>query len=234
MLLLEHKGIPYRKIEIPAGLHPIVVRLLGFPGRAERDFDDGRKTLTLRLANLMGTVPALRMNGDRVQTGRAIARHLDRVYPDPPLFPADPGLRRRVEEAEQWGDQKLQMVARRLALSTAFDEPDLFRERSSVGRLGPILFRNPTVRYHFARGVGRFTFSTTGNSDGRMTAALTGMLDRIDTWIEAGVLNGPDLNAADYMIAPSLAVLDYRDDLREQMSGRPLYSLVDRVLPAPA
>ena len=40
------------------------------------------------------------------------------------------------------------------------------------------------------------------------------MLDRIDAWIADGVLNGPQLNVADFMVAPSLALILYRDDVR--------------------
>ena len=32
MLMLEHKGIPYRRVELPAGLQAVALRLLGFPG----------------------------------------------------------------------------------------------------------------------------------------------------------------------------------------------------------
>jgi hypothetical protein len=60
------------------------------------------------------------------------------------------------------------------------------------------------------------------------------MLDRIDEWIEAGVLNGPELNAADFMIAPSLALLCYRRDLRPDIERRLAIQLVERLLPAPA
>jgi hypothetical protein len=28
MLMLEHKGIPYRRVDLPAGLHPVALRLL--------------------------------------------------------------------------------------------------------------------------------------------------------------------------------------------------------------
>ena len=60
------------------------------------------------------------------------------------------------------------------------------------------------------------------------------MLDRVDGWIGAGVLNGEDLNAADFIIAPSLALLSYRRDLRAQVEARPAAELVERVLPAPS
>jgi hypothetical protein len=60
------------------------------------------------------------------------------------------------------------------------------------------------------------------------------MLDRIDASIGAGVLNGEALNAADYMIVTSLALLSYRRDLSEGIEARPAGRLVDRVLPLPA
>jgi hypothetical protein len=60
------------------------------------------------------------------------------------------------------------------------------------------------------------------------------MLDTIDAWIAEGVLDGPELNAADFMIAPSLALIAYRLDLRAQIEGRPAWSWLERVLPEPA
>jgi hypothetical protein len=48
------------------------------------------------------------------------------------------------------------------------------------------------------------------------------------------VLNGDELNAADFMIAPSLALLCYCRDIRPQLEGRPALGLVDRILPEPA
>jgi hypothetical protein len=48
------------------------------------------------------------------------------------------------------------------------------------------------------------------------------------------VLNGPQLNAADFVIAPSLALIAYRLDLRAQIEARPCGAFVERVLPEPA
>ena len=60
------------------------------------------------------------------------------------------------------------------------------------------------------------------------------MLDRVDGFIDAGVINGDALNAADFMIAPSLALFYYRPDLRPEVEARPVAAFVDRVLPEPA
>jgi len=56
------------------------------------------------------------------------------------------------------------------------------------------------------------------------------MLDRIDGWIEAGVLNGADCYAADFMIAPSLGLLCYCREHEPEIGRRPAMRLVDRLL----
>lgn len=71
------------------------------------------------------------------------------------------------------------------------------------------------------------------SSSGDLLAALPGMLDRIDAWIELQVLNGEHLNAADFMIVTSLALLYYRPDIRAELERRPAIRLLDRVLPEP-
>ena len=60
------------------------------------------------------------------------------------------------------------------------------------------------------------------------------MLDRIDAWIGEGVLNDEQLNVADFMVAPSLALILYRPDVLPIFEGRPALELADRLLPEPA
>jgi glutathione S-transferase len=86
-LMLRHKGIDYRRIDFFPAVHRGILRALGFPGV---------------------TVPAVRLDGAKVQGTGRIALALDALVPDPPLFPADPERRRAVEEAEAWGDEVLQ------------------------------------------------------------------------------------------------------------------------------
>jgi glutathione S-transferase len=234
MLLLEHKGIAHRTVTIPTGLHPVAVRLLGFPAKGPPRLVDGGSPRRLRRLDRLGTVPALRMDGERVQTNLAIARFLELAQPDPPLFPADPELRRQVESAERWGDETLQMVARRLGLAGSLHGPEAMEARGGDGRLGPLLWRNDRVRLLGSRWIGRRFFEAGEERERAMLAELPAMLDRVDAWIAEGVLNGEALNAADLMIAPSLALLCYRRDLRAEVEGRPAGRLVERVLPEPA
>jgi glutathione S-transferase len=225
MLLLEHKGIDYRRVELPTGLHPFALPFFGFAGNARplRDLE-GRRPYLLAAADRMGTVPALRLDGQRVMTNQAIARFLEERRPDPPLFPTDPQQRAAVEEAERWGGEVLQMVARRVVLASAPDCDD--------GRLGPLLYRNPLLRRGIVAFIRRFVFDACNEAP--LQAQLPALLDRVDAWIAEGVLGGEQLNAADYMIVPSLALLTYVEAVRPQLQGRPLTQLLDRVLPEPA
>src|SRR5215210_502213 len=90
--MLRHKGLEPKVVELPPGAHPVLLRTFGFRH---------------------GTVPALKLDGRRIQGSLAIARELERVRPEPPLYPHGPA-RRRVEEAERWGESEYQDVARRL------------------------------------------------------------------------------------------------------------------------
>jgi glutathione S-transferase len=234
MLMLEHKGIAYRQVVLLTGPHPLSLRLRGFPGnRVPIRHVDGQTHRSLGTMDRMGTVPALRFAAQRVQTNHEIARFLDRVQPEPPLFPADPEHRRAVEEAELWGDQVLQMAARRIALASAFHGLDVMHNRGNDGRLGPLLSPNESVRAIAARTAARFVFRANPDSERELLSALPPMLDRVDAWVDAGVLNASALNAADFMIASSLALLTYRLDLRSEIEARPAAALIDRVLPEP-
>jgi glutathione S-transferase len=234
MLLLEHKRIPYETVELPTGLHPFALRLRGFKRRnAPARSVGGRRPQMLATADRMGTVPALRMNGDDVETNREIARFLERVQPDPPLFPADPEGRHAVEEAEAWGDEVFQMTARRLVL-TASLHPEVLVNGANDGRLGPLLFRQERVRRVGTKMFARFVFRANRAAEGELLASLPEKLDRIEGWVESGVLGGDQLYAADFMITPSLALLSYRRDVRPEFERRPgITGLLDRLLPEP-
>jgi glutathione S-transferase len=234
MLMLDHKGISYRRVDLMTGLHPLSVRLRGFPGsRAPIRSVDGRTRRSVSILDRVGTVPALRLGRERAQTNHHIARLLERVRPDPRLFPIDAQLRHEVEAAERWGDQVLQMVARRLVIAAALRGLGTIPGRGSRGRLGPLLSENERIRDLASRAAGRI-FAVTPSSERDLLEELPATLDTVDAWISAGVLGGKELNAADLMIVPSLALLAYRPDLRPEIEGRPAGALLERVLPEPS
>jgi glutathione S-transferase len=62
-------------------------------------------------------------------------------------------------------------------------------------------------------------------------AALPGHVDRVDAWIEDGVLGGEVPNAADLQIASSLRLILTIEDLVRFVDGRPAGELARRVFP---
>src|SRR5690242_5077463 len=108
MLMLEHKGVEYRRVDIVTLTHPVVVRLLGFDAGGETRRAGGKRTLGIRIGDRLGTVPALKVGERRISTNREIARFLDKKFPEPRLFPTDPQKRTAVEEVEAWANGTLQ------------------------------------------------------------------------------------------------------------------------------
>jgi glutathione S-transferase len=235
ILMIEHKQVPYRRVDVLTLTHPVVVRLLGFDAGGERRVAGDRRPRALRAGDHYGTVPALAVDGQRVSTNRQIARFLDDHHPDPPLFPADPGQRRAVEEVERWANETFQMAARRIALAWAVRDPLAASRSGADGRMGYLLYRRALARRLIIPMIGRLVFAVADQAAEReLLADLPAMLDRIDTWIADGVLGGAQLNAADFMVAPSLALILYRPDILPLLEGRPALGLVDRLLPEPA
>jgi glutathione S-transferase len=208
-LMLERKGIPYSRVDLPQWFHRGALRLLRFPGR---------------------TVPALVIDGRRIQTTKAIARWLDDVRPEPRLLPADRELRTKVEEIETWADDELQQYGRRLvywalprhtsAVGSYLEGSKLLLPRFMVTPLAPLIVRI-LARDHQA----------TDAAVEADLAALPGILDRIDGWIADGVLGGPEPNVADLQVATSLALLLSLDDLKPLVAPRPAGELSRRLAP---
>ena len=208
MLMLERKGIPYKRVD----LIPVVSKGIV---RAQR-FSDV-------------TVPALMLDGRRVQGSTEIARELDRIQPDPPLFPADPEKRGKVEEAEAWGDE-FQQKPRRLSWWAFKRDRAPMASYSEGARLGiPVGFAVKTGGPIVAVAA-RLNGSTDENVSADL-ASLRADLDRIDAWIADGVIGGPEPNAADFQLAPSLRLLMSFDDLRPFIEGRPCGEMAKRIAP---
>src|ERR671928_119187 len=146
MLMLRHKRVPYRRVDILTLTHPVVVRLLGFDAGEQPRWGGARRTFGLRMGDRLGTVPALAANGDRISTNHGIARYLDEHHPKPSLFPADPAQRVAVEEAERWANETLQMAARRIPGAAAVRDPATFARAAGNGRLGYLLYKRELLR----------------------------------------------------------------------------------------
>jgi glutathione S-transferase len=233
MLMLEHKRVRFRCVKLITGLHPVLVALRGFNAGGQRRAAGGRHTLGLRFGDWLGTVPALAYDKQRISTNHGIARFLEERHPEPPLFPADPERRAAVEEAERWANETLQMDARRILMPALLRDPSRFSRLAGDGRMGYLLYRHHLTRRLVVPRLGP-VFAASKGAERRLLDEFPRTLDRIDAWITSGVLGGPRLNVADFMIAPSLALILYRPDVRDMFAGRRALELVDRLLPEPS
>jgi glutathione S-transferase len=171
------------------------------------------------------TVPGMRVGSQRVVGSRAIMRHLDTLRPEPALLPppGDPAYA-RVLEAERWGDEVLQGVPRRILDVCFLRDPGTMESYVGDARLPlPPALRRPALPLT-AR---LLAMRTKANDDSARAdvAALPRQLDRIDDWIEEGLLGGELPNAADLQIGSSIRLLATVGDVRPLVATRPAASL---------
>jgi glutathione S-transferase len=207
--MLELKGIPYQRTDLMPVISHGVLRALRFPSN---------------------TVPSLRIGNVKVTGSRQIARELDRIRPEPPLFPADSDQRAAVEEAERWGDDVLQAPVRRILWFAIKRDRSPLRSYSEGARLGmPIGLAVKTAAPLVAAA------ARMNRADDEAVradlAALPGSLQRVDDWIGEGVLGADSPNAADLQIAASLRLAMTLEDLRPAIASRPAGELALRAIP---
>jgi len=208
--MLDRKGPAYRYVELLGGAHPLSLFALGFT---------------------RATVPAVKLpDGRRVQGSLSIAQALERLIPTPSLYPSEPAALAAAQEAERWGEAILQPVPRRLirwGLRHHLAQRRWFADVASplpAPALTGILL-TPVVPV-FVRQVGA--------SDERVQrdlAELPGLLDKVDSLLESGVIGGQELGAADFQIGSSVRVLSAMQDVCHLVAGRPAESFARRVVP---
>lgn len=202
---LALKGIPYKTVEL---LMP-----------AQAPF------MKLRFGTR--SVPALKLDGgEKISGSRAILRRLDELVADPPLLPADADARAKVLEAERWGEEVLQRVARRITWAALRHRPEAipsFQQASQLPQLPrPVVKLVAPAVIAIERGMHQAADEAV-RADLR---ALPGHLDRVDGWILDGVLGGAkEPNAADLQIASSVRLLSTIGDVRPMLAGRPCEAL---------
>jgi glutathione S-transferase len=195
---LELKQIRYRRIEWPPAVHVPMQRL--------------------RFGQ--GTVPGLVIDGERVLGSRRIMARLDELASDPALHPGEPESRARVEEADRWGDEVLQALARRLTWWTLRRRPEAIRSYAEDSRLPFPGFVTQGLTPMISRIEWRLNH-VSDESARRDLQDLPDHLDQIDGWIADGRLGGDQPNAADLQIGSSIALLRTKQDVRPLIAGRP-------------
>lgn len=207
--MLELKGIPYKRVDLMPVISRGALRVMRFPSN---------------------TVPSLAIDGRKLTGSREIARELDAIRPDPPLYPAEPEARVAVEDAERWGEEVLQPAVRRILWNA------LKRDRA------PMASYAEGAKLGIPVGLAVKTGGPIVAAAGRMNraddeavrhdlASLPGWLKRIDDWISEGVLGSDPPNAADIQIGASVRLAMTLDDLRPSIASRPAGELAMRAVP---
>jgi glutathione S-transferase len=210
-LMLRYKGIEYKRTDLPPVVSRFVVRrVLRFPG---------------------DRVPALKVDGRKVQGTEAVSREIDALQPDPPLYPSDPAHRARVEEIERWGHE-LQEIPRKIswwALKRRKADQASFLKGYRLGMPTSVLVATspPLIRWAIRLN------DSTDEVVRQQLASIPAALDRIDGWIAEGVIGGEQPNAADFQIATSLRLLMAFEDIEPAITGRPAGALARRFAPEP-
>lgn len=199
--MLDLKGLEYELVNVVPLNQRIHLRVAGFSG---------------------GTVPALKLDGQRIQGSRKIARALEERWPEPRLFPADPAQRARVEEAEQWGEERLQPVPRRLFRYGVARNPQLRHwvvraQRLPMPALAAQAIR-PAVEWYLrtVEADGRRASDAVVRAD---LAALPALLDHVDRLMGDGTLTLDPPNAATLQIMASVNLMSRFADLAELVAA---------------
>jgi glutathione S-transferase len=207
-LMLAHKRVDTRVVNLMPGMHPAVLWVLGFR---------------------RGTVPAVLLDGRVIEGSLEIAQALEATVPQPPLYPADAGERRRVEEAERWGETAIQGVPRRIVRHALVRDRELRAWfAGEIGRLplpAVAALAIAPVAAVLAKRVGAGADSARAD-----VAALPATLDHVDALLADGTI-GAEPNAADFQIAPSVRLIASIPDLADFVTGRPCDAWARGLLP---
>ena len=194
------------------------------------------------------TFPVLEIDGTGIGDSTAIIAALERRYPDPPLYPADPAERRRALELEEFFDEELGPYSRLLAFHFVSRDPDAV-EGITLGMVPGFVARQPLLRRVATRAALSFVelrYRVSGEEEAEHARVkVLAALDRLERELEAGggeYLVGDAFSVADLTAAslfgpvvippegpilpdPPAAYAEFRDPLRE----RPGYRWVEGI-----
>jgi glutathione S-transferase len=178
---LDYKGVEHERRAPAAGGHMLVALWL----------TRGRHK----------TFPILELDGEAIADSSGIIEALERRWPEPPLYPADPEQRRRALELEDYFDEELGPQIRRLSWHEAVRdreflerviEPDLPAPLRRVG-----LARATTTRYVSAF-VGLRYGVRPAEAAARARERVVAALDRLEA----------ELDGRDHLVGNSFTVAD--------------------------
>ena len=187
---LDHKRIEHRRRTSMPGVHiPIALWLTRGAGV---------------------TFPILELDGDRIDDSTAAIAALERRFPEPPLYPAEPAERRRALALEEFFDEELGPAARLLPLHELREDPQLFGQFAALAVPAPLSHAKPLLAA-YAR---LYTGTRFGTADpaaaARARGEVIGALDRVEAELAAGDgthLVGTSFSVADLTAASMFSLL---------------------------
>ncbi len=214
-LILDYKGLAYRKIEITPGIGQVdLFRLTG-----------------------QRQVPVLKDGNKYISDSTAIAKYLDLQYPDRPLIPKDSKQRGLCLMMEEWADESIGVKSRK-ALFSAISQDQNFR-KSLLPTSTPDIFKT------LVQGVPNDLLKVLGVGVGYtpdvVRNAITDLKQDLEALTlilaESPYLVGDEPTLADFAVAGLSILLKFPDgpylDLPVSLRGKGLPELADNPLYEP-
>ena len=142
------------------------------------------------------TLPVLQLNGTAIGDSTRIIEALEREYPEPPLYPADPAERRRALELEEFFDEELGPHIRRVGFFHLLQERDEVARYFSRGNAAAE--RMTRAIYPGFKRVFHARYGTTERSTEEGLRKTRAALDRVEA----------ERGGRDYMVGNSFSVAD--------------------------
>ena len=180
-------------------------------------------------------LPVIDLDGKRIWDSTAIIAALEEYRPDPPLYPADPELKREALEWEDWADEEIAPRVRRLNWHYTFDDNDA--TVASVFPDGaPAKERMMRMTAPVAKGLVRRDYDVSQASADEALTVLRAGMDKVEEALAGGdYLVGDSFSVADLTVAalytPLVApperpwapkqLVGELQNIREQLTARP-------------
>jgi len=152
-------------------------------------------------------LPVIELGGRALHDSTAIIAELERLRPDPPLYPGDPATRARALALEDWFDEEVAPDLRRLFWSTYLDRFGACARMCTDGA-GPFTRIAFWASFPFTRPLFRRRIGTGAKRVGRARERLGGYFDRLESEIgPAGYLAGGSFSIADLTAAAVMTAI---------------------------
>jgi glutathione S-transferase len=148
------------------------------------------------------TFPVLELDGERIGDSTRIIEALERRYPDPPLYPADPAARGRALELEEFFDEEFAPYVRRYVWHEAIQDPEAFGD-FAVAQVPAPLDRRRWPARTFATTFVKLRYGAASDEGAEVARRkIVAGVDRLDAELGSGdYLVGDTFTAADLAAA---------------------------------